>query len=122
MTKGLIVNIYKTPLTAGCSNNGVSQFNDSAILIGPGIPEIFEAKENTLVLRLERGNLPGTVKIVPVNQPPRSCGPMFGGAFVYTSDSRFSSAVDKLCGSQQSGAVPLHDRFETSEEYARYSA
>ena len=45
MTKGLIVNIYKTPLTAGCSNNGVSQFNDSAILIGPGIPEIFEAKE-----------------------------------------------------------------------------
>ena len=122
MAKGLTVSIYKNPSYAGCSNNGVSETHDKAILIGDGIPEIFEAKEGDCVLRLVKGNLAGTVKIVPVDQPEKSCGAMFGGSFVYTSDSRFSEACKKLAGVYVCGAVPLHDRFETAEENARYSA
>lgn len=110
--KGLLVSIYKNPSYAECSNGGVSQYNDKAILIGAGIPEIFTAGENDLVLKLLPGNLAGTAKIVPLHQPKGISGPMFGGCFVSTSDSRFSEAVEKICGHRFYGAVPLHDRFE----------
>lgn len=108
--KGLLVNIYKT---AGqeCSNGGVSAYADRAILIGEGIPQIFSAATGQPILKLVKGNLSGTVKIVPLEQPAGKCGPMFGGAYVATSDSRFSEVVEKICGTRF-GAVPLHDRFE----------
>ena len=38
-------------------------------------------------------------------------GPMFGGNFVYTSDSRFPSDYP----------IPIHDRFETQEQYDQLS-
>ena len=38
---------------------------------------------------------------------------MFGGNFVYTSDSR----LYKLCGLKTAMPIPVHDRFETQEEY-----
>lgn len=43
-------------------------------------------------------------------------GPMFGGNFVYSSDSRFAEAIDARCSSP----IPVHDRYETTEEYASY--
>ena len=36
---------------------------------------------------------------------------MFGGNFVYTSDSRFPSDYP----------IPIHDRFETQEQYDQLS-
>lgn len=110
--KGLIVYIYKNTAFAECSNNGVSGSHDKAILIGDDIPEIFEAKEGDLVLKLVKGNLEGTAKIVPLDQPKGISGPMSGGSFIYTSDSRFSEAVRKICGHEMYGAISLHDRFE----------
>lgn len=47
----------------------------------------------------------------------RRVGPMMGGCYVSTSDSRFSRAVEDLLGHRFYGAVPLHDRFETADEY-----
>ena len=35
------------------------------------------------------------------------CGPMFGGAFIWSSDSRFPSRQP----------IPVHDRYETPERY-----
>ena len=108
MVKGLSVYIYKNPAFVGCSNNGVSSKFDTAIIVGEGIPEIFTAAEGECVLHLVKGNLPGTAKVIPYN----TSGSMAGGAFVHTSDSRFSSAVSKICGFSFYGAVSLHDRFE----------
>ena len=35
------------------------------------------------------------------------CGPMFGGNYIYSNDSRFPSDTP----------IPLHDRFETWDQY-----
>jgi hypothetical protein len=61
-----------------------------------------------------------TVRIVPAilkdgewTEMPATAGPsgMFGGAYVATSDSRFSEATGMY------GAVALHDWYESWEQY-----
>lgn len=110
MTKGLLISIFKNPMYAKCSNGGISETNDQALVIGPGIPEIFEAHERP-VLKLE-SHVKGIARLVPIEKPSGRAGPMMGGAFGHTSDSRFSEAVSALTGSRFYGAVPIHDRFE----------
>ena len=45
----------------------------------------------------------------------KGVGPMFGGNFIYTSDSRFPSLYGRMnCAHFP---IPVHDRFETQEEY-----
>lgn len=107
--KGLLISIYKNPAYAGCSLGGVSADHDQAIMVGPGIPEIFEARGKP-VLKLE-SHYPGCARLVPVAFPQGKC-PMFGGAFGHTSDSRFSEAIEDLLGHPFYGAVPIHDRCE----------
>ena len=55
--------------------------------------------------RLE-SNAFGNPIVVSVIRPPGMVGPMAGGTFAYSSDSRFGEAVGIY------GAVPIHDRFE----------
>jgi hypothetical protein len=110
MTKGLLISIFKNPMYAKCSNGGISETNDEALVIGPGIPGIFEAHELP-VLKLE-SHVKGCARLVPVEKPKGRAGPMMGGTFGQTSDSRFSEAIEKLTGSRFYGAVPIHDRFE----------
>lgn len=60
----------------------------------------------------------GTAKLVPVDQPEGVVGPMMGGNYAGTSDSRFGDKVAELMGVEFfSGAIPIHDRFETQELY-----
>lgn len=49
---------------------------------------------------------------VPLEYPKGKVGPMFGGNFIYTSDSRFPCV-----GRQLKLPIPVHDRFETQQEY-----
>jgi hypothetical protein len=42
-------------------------------------------------------------------------GPMMGGNYAATSDSRFSEATG------QYGAIAIHDRYETPEQYISLS-
>jgi len=53
--------------------------------------------------------------IVPEGLPSGMVGPMFGGTFAASSDSRFRT------GTGQRSALPIHDRFETVEQYERMS-
>ena len=46
---------------------------------------------------------------------------MMGGNYAATSDSRFGEAVRKRIGPNFYGAVPIHDRFETPEQYRALS-
>lgn len=108
MTKGMIVNIFRTD-RQDCSNGGISSKFDRALLIGEGIPEIFEDADLPKIV-LEKGNLQGTVKAMLADTGGKWS--MFGGCFVHSSDSRFSEAVERITGSKFYDAVALHDRFE----------
>lgn len=70
------------------------------------------------IVKLELGAF-GTIHLVPIKEIPNgNVGYMFGGCYVATSDSRFSKLVEKLLGVRSwHGAVALHDRTETQEEY-----
>ena len=92
-----------------CTNGGVSSKADAALVIGAGIPEIFEAGDMP-VLILAMGNMPGCAKLIPAEGPDRH--PMFGGNYGACSDSRFCQAVEIIVGGRFYGAVPIHDRFE----------
>ena len=48
----------------------------------------------------------------PLVHESGKCGPMFGGNFIYTSDSRLADAM----GTTTSEPVKVHDRYETQAE------
>ena len=108
--KTLPVEVYRPGGVGDCTNGGTS------------------ASRNTLYLVCDKGWLdkpatdPGLIDLVyrriagelylhaePVNpdRPDNAAGPMFGGNFVYTSDSRFPAAYP----------IPVHDRYEVQERF-----
>jgi hypothetical protein len=107
--KGIIALIYRDSLGIDFSNRGISAQVTEVTVIGPGLDPIFTASEERPAVRLvAREVLDGvTVHAVPVI-PQGEPAPwfMFGGTFIFSSDSRFRSAAGHY------GAVPLHDRAE----------
>lgn len=96
----LPVDIFKHR-NSDCSNGGVSSKHNEAILIwGESAREIIDnPPQNKCVLLLIPGNGNRQYKIIPFN----TLGwPMFGGCFVYSSDSRFPADYP----------IALHDRYE----------
>lgn len=51
--------------------------------------------------------------IEPVKKPRWVLGPMFGGNYASTSDAVWAD----MLGEKTGRPVPIHDRFETQEEY-----
>lgn len=127
MNKGLLVFIQGMD----CTNDGVTSGRKQAVLIGPGIPEVFEPSDEhpALYIRFEfnpYGAAPGYKMVanyawasevlgrfvdpnenlvVRILAEPGDVGGrwnMFGGQYVSTSDSRFP-----VCG-----PIPVFDRFE----------
>jgi len=105
---GLIVDVLRTD-GLDCSANGPSKVFSRLLVTNVEGP--FDGHDMPRV-KLVKGNLPGTVKVVPETMLDAGNWTMFGGNFAYTSDSRWSDAVEELCGSRQSGAVAIHDRVE----------
>lgn len=58
----------------------------------------------------------GSAKLVPVDQPSGVIGPMMGGNYGATSDSRFGRKIEEILGHKFYGALPIHDRFESPEQ------
>lgn len=98
--RGLRCDIYR-PAHGDCSNGGISGRADRVTLIGPGIPEIFPATDEAPAVEL--GVTGGSTNVRPVVE--ETTWWMFGGCFVWTSDSRFPSRYP----------IPLHDRTESAE-------
>jgi len=106
-TKGLLVFVYKNPL-GDCTNKGISHDKTQLILIGEGIPEIFEGDETNTV-KLVKRNLNGRrtsniyLHVEPINYEENH-KPWFmaGGNFIYASDSRFPCDYP----------ISIHDRVE----------
>jgi hypothetical protein len=102
-TKGLLVFVYKNGV-GDCTAKGISHDKQQLILVGPGIPEIFEGDETNTVELLKR-NVFGVehlhVKPLHFEKGPKHML-MCGGNFVYSSDSRFPSKQP----------ISIHDRYE----------
>jgi len=111
--KGLLVKIVKE---YNCSNNGISARYDRAILVGPEVAKVSDNLKGDLpIVRIEN-HYKNYYRAVVVYDPSgretaHLCGGMFGGNFIYSSDSRFPF----------DHPVKLHDRYETWEQYEALS-
>jgi hypothetical protein len=104
MVKGLIGCVYRSK-NSGSSLNVIK--GDEVLIVGHGIPEIFEACDLEVVEL--QSNAYKTAKCVPYGETRWT---MFGGNFVYTTDSRFNEAIERITGKYFHGAIKLHDRVE----------
>jgi hypothetical protein len=103
---GIRGQIYDSPL-GNCSNGGISATHKYVCVINVDGP--VEPTEDTPAVRLIKRST-GNVVCVPLGLDDKWT--MFGGAFVYTGDSRFSEAVERLSGYNHGFPVALHDRVE----------
>ena len=113
-TKGLLVEVYTAFDGVDCTAGGISSGKQHLILESyvdsGGCERQMNAPftgDETNTVRVVVGNISGYVKAVPIKTPKGMVGPMFGGNFIYSSDSRFPYKYP----------VPIHDRFETQEIY-----
>lgn len=114
MTAGMSADIYRHR-GYDSTNGGVSGKAWRVVVIHPELPEMYEPGDDMPGLNIiEHPAVPGYLIAVPLDKPEGMVGPMFGGNFVYSMDGRFR-AVSKY-------PVPVHDRFETSEQYAMLSS
>lgn len=115
---GLRVSIY-TPSYGECSNGGYSaRFNDLTIV---NVDGPFNPTAAAPAALLVAGNLPNTARVVPADSPTGMVGPMMGGCYVASCDGRWADAVIALTGTR-TGAVALHDRYESQATYNALSA
>jgi hypothetical protein len=108
---GLMVHVVG-PRDSDSTNGGQTVLYSRFVLTGG--PDVHEAVEgpfqpNARAPRLELRWDNGTYKAVVVSDPKlqdgKYAGPMFGGNFIYASDSRFPCQYP----------IPVHDRFELAE-------
>jgi len=114
---GLRVSIIRDSGT-NCSNGGVSSAKNMLTLVNVEGPS--EPTDDAPAATVEH-NAFNTVKVVPVARLERfgenKIGPMMGGCYVTTSDSRFGEKLRDMGQSNSYVAIPLHDRYETQKEY-----
>jgi len=104
---GLRVYIYDTPARDNCSNGGISSRVTMATLVefdgrpvnGPSSP----GRDAPAIRIVKRPIGGGYLHAEPLARS-EGAGPMMGGAFVYSTDSRFRELA--------AYPVPLHDRWE----------
>ncbi len=121
---GLILSVYRPASFPNCTNGGLTGRVDNVTVVNVEGP--FEPTDERPAVMLVDGPSAGgwnpiVVPAVLVGEtwiPERRegiIGPMAGGNFAGTSDSRWNRRV------QGRGVVSVHDRFETVEEYRRFS-
>lgn len=114
----LYSDIYK-PISGSCSNFGISsKFNEVCVVNVAG-PNYIKPQQDRPAVIIVKGNLENTVKAVPAqwNEEEKRWEPqqkqwMFGGCFIYDSDSRFREVVCYITNEKSATAVPLHDRCQ----------
>lgn len=95
--QGLLVSVYRNASNNGydCTNGGISSKHDMFVLVGDGVPEIFTPNEKHPAIRLIKRKVRGLDEFyiaIPIETGFCAGFPyMFGGNFLYTSDSRFPS-------------------------------
>ena len=111
--RALPVDVYRTGHT-DCTNGGISSRYDRLLVIcDEGFVEIDENDPPENLVKIVKRRLFGSdiYHIAPYDAP-KGAGWMFGGNYAATSDSRFSRMIDGMYG-----AVAIHDRQESWDEY-----
>ena len=108
--KGIRADIYKSRF-GDCSNGGISSRVGTVTIIDDRIAGPFEPTDDAPAVRIVERMIMGRpyVHVEPIDQPDGMLGPMMGGTYVATSDSRLRRIAQ--------GGIPLHDRFETQAQY-----
>lgn len=121
MRKGLPASIFTDGRSY--SNGGLSSYAKRVTVIGDDIDAVHgnvsEPSPAAPAVRLVRRVIGGepyihAEPVPPENMEPGLVGPMMGGTFIYTSDSRLRDIIPY--------PIPLHDRYETVEQYRALSA
>lgn len=116
--KALRLDVYANEHYRMCSNGGWTEWHDELYVACPdGNWEIEET--DPALFDLIRGPF-GIVYIRPRNGGV-GVGPMMGGSYAGTCDSRFTRMCEELTGHPWHGAVAVHDRYESQELYERLS-
>lgn len=122
-TRGLHVNVFRSPAIGDCTLGGVSATHDGLTIVGildetqggtiatpmPDQCRAHTVSDNAPAVWLVKQNPCGRIDwyLRPVaSTPGRSGKPMMGGNLAYTSDSRLSAIVGNRAG------LPIHDRYE----------
>ena len=115
--KALPVDIYKHK-ASDCSNGGISsKYDEILVICSDGFVEVDENNPPENLCKVVGRHLFGkTIYHVEPYAKASGLGWMAGGCYVGSSDSRFDRLFDGY------GALSLHDRTESQEEYDRYSA
>lgn len=122
---GLHIDVYRNAAdSTDCTLRGVSvRFKTLTVV---NIPGPFEPNDDYPAVFLDN-HVSGCLRIVPAvidgngGWKKNPGWAMMGGNYGGTSDSRFADACAKLLGHRFYGAVPIHDRYETAEQYASHS-
>lgn len=107
---GMIMDVLRHANGMNATNGGITSKVTRVIVTGKWadgtpIPEIFEPREDCPEVKVGV-NLPPYFHVYPIDLNPKLVGPMFGGNFVYSSDSRCPAYP-----------IPVHDRQETPQQY-----
>lgn len=124
--KALPISVYRTPRLGDCTNHGISSKYDELLLACPdGFIDIDPENVPENFVMVEMRHVFGTT-IIPTIYPAEIKNGevvkrgnkwwMMGGNYGATPDSRFSALIGDMYG-----AVAIHDRYETPEEYEMYS-
>ena len=118
--KAIRIDVFKNSKFGGCSNGGITErFDELLVECDDGYIEIDENNiPENLVVYVERtiaGRRSGYLRPYE-NRPENRTDYMFGGAYAASSDSRFSRIAGDMYG-----ALPVHDRTETWEQYEALS-
>lgn len=111
---GLLLNVYRWGL-GDCTNGGASATVKDICVVN--IPGPFHPSDSTPSFVLARG--PSGDPILKPAAGGTGIGPMFGGNFAHTSDSRLGEAVHEMTGGRSWGALPIFDRYESAEQASR---
>ena len=117
--KALQLSVYSNPAYRHCANGGVSETADSIYVACESGP--YEVEETNPLLFKLKASFNEYACLVPYTKPKGAeIGPMMGGNYAGTSDSRFADMVYNAIGSTV-GILPIHDRYESKELYETLS-
>lgn len=123
--KAIPVYVYRQADGSDTTNGGISsRYNRLLLICDNGFIEVDENNPPENLVKLVVREFPDmhfgfetVYHVEPVARPDSgNFGWMAGGNFVYSSDSRLSEMVDGMYG-----ALSVHDRQETREEYLALS-
>jgi hypothetical protein len=110
---GLSAGIYRNNKYGDSTNGGISKGVDRVTIVNLAGP--FDPSDESPAVKFKEHM--GEIIAVPADPAIGKglIGPMFGGNFLYSHDSRFSEYLKRF--GLTGAPVRIHDRFETSSNY-----